>query len=223
MSPEQFKLSLSTAPIGAILISYGDGPNPRGLAGWAVRRAYNGIRRHQRALHPESAKTEGVHVQIKVSHKGGVGSWVSAEVPRVVETYNPAPGLEHRKYRIYCYTEVWPVDARVALRDYALSMVGKTYDLLQLVGIAVHEQKWIPKFMRRWLGFRLQQPGMLEVCSTLTIKALLKACDDWSPPASAGGRKGGLPLADLSLDPFDVYPAAFEHSKTMLLLAEINT
>ena len=93
-------------------------------------------------------------------------------------------------------------------------------DRLQLIGIAAHEQKWIPKFLRKWLGFRLQKPGMLEVCSTLAIKALLEA---WARLILDDGlSEAPMPLEDINRDSFDVCPADFEHSVTMKLLAEIN-
>lgn len=221
MNTNDFRTALAEAPEGAILVSYGDGPKPKGLAGLALGIAYNGIRRHQKALFPYSTKTDGVHIQIKVGYGGAVGKWVSATVPKVEETDNPAPDLEHRKYRLYRYIEDLPAAARVALIDYARSMVGKDYDWLQLVGIATHEQKWIPKFLRKWLGFRLQKPGMLEVCSTLAIKSLLEG---WARMILDDGlSEAPMPLSDLGMDPFDIPPAAFEHSTTMRELAAINT
>lgn len=231
MSPSDFRTALAAAPIGAILVSYGDGPRPKGLAGLALKIAYNGIRRHQRALFKNSDKTDGVHIQIKVSappavvglqtrNGEDVGRWVSATVPTVELTSDPAPRSFARKYRIYRYTKDLPPEAQQELVDYACSMVGKDYDTLQLIGIAAHEQKWIPKFLRKWLGFRLQKPGMLEVCSTLAIKALLEA---WARLILDDGlSKAPMPLEDINRDSFDVCPADFEHSVTMKLLAEIN-
>lgn len=212
MSPNEFESALRLAPLGSVLISYGDGDKPSGLKGWLVKLGYDGIRKHQRALWPKSNKTDGVHVQIKVSSTGLMGSWVSAEVPRVIEHFNPAPDLDRRKYRLYAYKFGWLPESEDALIEYARWMVGKDYDLLQLIGIATAEQKWIPKFARHWIGTRMQLPGRKEVCSTLAARAL----------EAARRLAGDLPKP-VDVDPFDCTPAHFEHSPNMTLRAEINT
>lgn len=209
-----FAQSLQSAPVGAVLISYGDGHMPTGPKGKLLQIAYNGIRKHQRALYPHSSKVDGIHVQIKVSHQGLHGTWVSAEFPTV--TLEETPFESHRKYRLYAYVWEFNPPAEQKLRDYAMSMVGKPYDTLQLVGIAASEQKWIPKFMRNWLGERLQLPGRKEVCSTLAHRALLAA---WEMDSRVNLPR---PLGDR--DPFDCCPADFEnHSATFHLLAKLNT
>lgn len=202
---------LKLAPLGSILVTYGDNPDqPSGLQGWLLRRAYAGIRQHQRALFHDH-KSDGVHIQIKVGTPGFYGQWVSATIPRVVEHYNPIG--TNQKYRLYHFHRPLPEAATEALVAYARFMVGQPYDTLQLVGIAASEQKWIPKFMRNWLGERLQLPGRKEVCSTLAARAYEAAHivakwqdPDFPPP--------------LTVDPFDCTPAHFEHSPNFILAHE---
>lgn len=226
-----FQDRLAAAPIGAILVSYGDGAPPKGITGKLLQTAYDGIRRHQRALYPGSPRADGVHIQIKIAHGGLAGQWVSAEVPKVKEHDKPVePG---RKYRLYRYVCEFPYAAIPPLQDYARALVGRPYDLLQLVGIAAGQQKWIPKFMRRWLSTRLQLPGRKEVCSTLAHRALLAAWEAaQNLPALPNGPFGAngqgraqtapqaFPRPLEGIDPFDACPADFEHSPSFHLIAE---
>jgi len=202
---------LIDAPIGSILLTYGT-KLPGGLKGWLLKRAYNGIIKHQRALFPESKYVDAVHVQIKVGHGGRAGLWVSAEFPRVVETDMPIQ--PDTKARLYQYFANLDGAAEGVLAQYARSMVNKPYDYLQLIGIAAHEQKWIPKFMRKWLGFRIQKPGMLEVCSTMAAHALRKSV------RSMGMSGHYIPL--WPTDPFDVTPAHYENHVSFERIAEQN-
>lgn len=203
---------LLDAPIGAVIVSYGDGPKPRGLAGLALKAAYSAIRKHQRFEHPTSKRADGVHIIVKVGHGGRAGMWVSAEYPRVIETDSPIQ--PDRKYRLYRYAFDLTAPAEFELAGYARSMVGKKYDTLQLLGIATSAQRFLPLFFRRWLGRRLQIPGMLEVCSTLAHRAILKA---WEV---LGASFAVRPLG--KADPFDVYPALFENHYTYELIGEQN-
>ncbi len=180
-----------------------------------MKTAYDGIRAHQKALYPDGI-WDGVHVQIKVEHGGRAGWWVSATVPRVEKVDWPL--VEGRKGRLYEYNWPLPQIGIDALVKYANAQIGKKYDTLQLVGIAIHQQKWVPKFMRSWLGHRMQLPGMKEVCSTLAHKAHLAAFDASQFLPGPGAR----PLGDR--DPFDACPADFEnHKRTFHLVAEVNT
>lgn len=207
-----FLQHLQSAPVGSVLVTYGDGSQPSGISGRLLRLAYNGIRKHQRALYPDSPRTDGTHIQIKVSTRGGVGSWVSATVPRVIETYDPVGNS--RKARLYTYGHSFSHSAQAALAHTARIHVGQKYDTLQLLGIATAEQQWIPKFMRHWLGTRLQLPGRKEVCSTLAHRALLAG---WEVDSFMG-----IPRPLGEQDPFDTCPADFEHHPTFQLIAETN-
>jgi len=201
---------LSSCPIGSILVTYGDGTQLSGISGQLLNLAYSGIRKHQRALYPDSPKTDGTHIQIKVSHRGLMGTWVSATVPRVVEIYDPVG--KSQKVRLYRYSPGFSQSARAALAHTARLHIGQKYDTLQLLGIATAEQKWIPKVLRHWLGTRLQLPGCKEVCSTLAHKALLAA---WEVDGFMG-----IPRPLGNQDPFDTCPADFEHHETFTLITE---
>lgn len=205
-----FHLQLKLAPIGAILVTYGDGPLPKGMSGKLLRLAYRGIRKHQRALYPDSPRVNGTHIQIKVGNDGPMGSWVSATVPRVVEIFDP---IGHSKTaRLYAYSMPFDKFEQRWIAEHAREYVGRPYDTLQLVGIALGEQKWVPKFMRNWLGERIQLPGRKEVCSTLAHRALLAG---WQQSFHSTRDR---PLGDR--DPHDTCPADFENHPTFKLLAE---
>lgn len=203
---------LRDCPVGSILLTYGDGPKPGGLAGLALKAAYSGIRKHQEYEHPRGGFNDAVHVQIKVGFGGRAGLWVSATYPRVIETDYPVEF--NQKARLYQYFADLSPEAEKALSRYARSMVGKKYDTLQLLGIATAAQRFLPRFFRSWLGHRLQLPGQLEVCSTLAHRALLKA---WELDNHGQFYR---PLG--KLDAFDCYPAAFSYHDTFELIAEQN-
>lgn len=195
---------LSRLPIGTVINSYGEGARGKGLAKWALRRAFASIRQYQRRKYPQAFRTSAIHSVIKVAEPDYI---LSVTTPRaVIERFEPAPG--HR-YSMWCWKHLDRLtpEAHRNLRGYAYLLEHTPYDYGQLLDIQV----------KQWFGWLPQKLSVFDlgrsrkVCSVSCHGALVAA---WQAMDSLP-----RPLGEQLIE--TTCPADFENSPDFFRLALI--